>query len=242
MARGTRFDAAAAREGWLVLYPEQAASAHPQKCWNWYLPGESRRDSGELALLAHVVDSVRVAEDASPGVMVAGLSAGAAMAANFAVAYPERIAALAMHSGVAALAARDVASALRAMRAGPDSARLGEAVIAAMGSRARAISVIALHGDADAVVSPANLDAVARQWITVNGRVAGRMTPAAVTLPAKGATARRWSNPDGTVRVEAWRLHAVGHAWSGGSATGTYTDSAGPDATAMIVRFLKGDR
>src|SRR3977135_1231160 len=35
--RGTRMNEAAARDGFVVLYPEQPASAHPQRCWNWYV-------------------------------------------------------------------------------------------------------------------------------------------------------------------------------------------------------------
>jgi poly(hydroxyalkanoate) depolymerase family esterase len=218
MARGTRMNAAAEREGFIVLYPEQPASAHPQKCWNWFVPAQSTRDQGEAALLAGLIDSVARAEGVSADrISIVGMSAGAAMAANLGVAYPERYAALAMHSGIPALAAKDVMAALAVMRQGaPDGDALGAAALAAMGARARPIAVIALHGSDDKVVSPNNLHALVRQWTVVNA----------------GA-------PGGGAPVEEVKLDGVGHAWSGGSAEGTFTAPSGPDATEMIVKFLE---
>ena len=207
-------NAAAAASGFLVLYPEQTVAAQLLKCWNWYTAAQYARDSGEAALLAGLVDSVARAEGvAAARVALVGMSAGAAMAANLVAAYPERYSALAMHSGLPALSAIDAAGAMSAMKngaVGGDS--LGARVIAAMGVRVRAIPVIVLHGGADKVVAPANLDAVRRQWSIVN----------------------RGAQP-----VEEHLFAGVGHAWSGGSTAGSYTAPDGPDATALIVAFLQ---
>jgi poly(hydroxyalkanoate) depolymerase family esterase len=218
IARGTGFNRAAEREGFVLLYPEQPASAHIQRCWNWYLPSQTTRGSGEVALLAEMIDSVARREQVDTRrIALVGMSAGAAMAANLVVAYPDRFAALAMHSGLPAGAASDVGSALRAMGQGAQNGEaLGDAALAAMGPRARPIPVIVLHGALDKVVAPANLAATVAQWTRVNARA-----------PGNGAT------------VEQHLFDGVGHAWSGGSAAGNYTAPQGPDATGLILAFFR---
>lgn len=212
-ARGTRMDSASASANALVLYPEQSVAAHPQKCWNWYTPAQVERDRGEAGLLAGMIDSVARAEGvAARHVSLVGISAGAAMAANLAIAYPERYGALVMHSGTPGRSATDVMSGLGVMRAPPSGDTLAARTIEAMGARRTAIPVLVMHGRDDRFVSPLNVGANVRQWTAVNG---------------------------GKAVVDSLVFDGVGHAWSGGSASGTYTAPAGPDATAATIAFLR---
>jgi poly(hydroxyalkanoate) depolymerase family esterase len=247
-ARGTRFDDWADREGFTVLYPEQPARAHAQRCWNWYQPEAMDPERGELGLVAALVDSI-ARRDEVPAARIAlvGMSAGAALAGQLAIAHPSRYGALALHSGVPSAAATSLAAALALMGRGPaDADSLGAATHRAMGRGARAIPVLVIHGGADRLAAPANLEGIARQWVVANA-AAGQVPARAgtvVTTPRAPATAghalhgMRVDDARGRPSVEWWRVEALAHAWSGGAATGSYTAPAAPDATAMIVSFL----
>ena len=243
IARGSRFNEAAARDGFVVLYPEQPETAHPRKCWNWYLAEQSHRGAGEAAIIAGLTRKVSRDEGIDARrVFVAGVSAGAAMASNLAAAYPDLYAAAALHSGVPSFVAHDVTSALAAMAGGPaDSIDLGALVAHEMGARARVVPVMAIHGVADASVSVVNLRAIARQWVAANARAARAKPPEPVEVhPSEHRrSGLRWVLSDGAVLAEAWRIEGLAHAWSGGSPGGTYTDPLAPDATALMLGFFR---
>lgn len=217
-ARGTRMNAAAARDGFVVLWPQQRAVNQPQKCWNWYAPVHSHRGAGEVARLHALVVRTIAEQGINPAtVYLVGVSAGGAMAVNYALAHPEHAHAVAVHSAPGALVAGDVVTALAVMKNGPaeDAGILAQRARDAMGANARAIPLLAIHGGADAVVSPRNLDALAAQW---------RGWHALIGEPA---------------RVETRLIDGLGHAWSGGSADGTFTNPSTPSATQMVLGFFR---
>lgn len=250
-ATGTGMNAAAAPANAMVLYPEQPHSANPHGCWNWFRPGDQRRDSGEPALLVAMVRDVMARHSVDPRrVYVAGLSAGGAMAALLGREYPDVFAAVGVHSGLQAGAAHNVMAALSAMKNGAKSNPRGTPV-AAPGQPV--VPVIVFHGDADGTVHARNGEqvihaalgavvggAAAVQSAVETGRsAAGRgFTRTVYRRATSGMADNSAIGGPATVVAEHWVLHGASHAWAGGSAQGSHTDPQGVNATAEMLRFF----
>jgi len=225
-AIGTRMNEIAEQEGFLVAYPAQAASANMQKCWNWFEVAHQRRDAGEPAVIAGITREIMRDWAVDPRrVYVAGLSAGGALAAIMGQTYPDIFAAVGVHSGLACGAARDMPSAFAAMRGGS----------AGGSTPGHSVPVIAFHGDSDKTVHPRNGEEVVAQ---------AARTGSTRTEGGTSAGGRRYRRTvhishDGKTAAEYWVVQGAGHAWGGGSAAGTYTDPAGPDASREMIRFFK---
>ena len=99
-ALATRMNRIAARERFLVLYPEQDRLANAQGCWNWF-DTRSGRAYGEAELIMRAIDQVCLLYRVDRArIAVAGLSAGASMAALLVTRHPGRFKAVMMHSGI----------------------------------------------------------------------------------------------------------------------------------------------
>ena len=224
-AAGTGMNDAARAAGCLVLYPAQSRQANPQGCWNWFKRTHQARGRGEAGMLAAMTQKIAAQHNVDPArIYVAGLSAGGAMAAILGEAYPDLFAAVGVHSGLAAGSARDLPSALGAMKSGAPAA-----------APSAKTPTIVFHGDADGTVHHSN------------GAHVVAATAAATATPdvqrQRAAAGRDYtrsvhSTPDGQVLAEHWVVHGSAHAWSGGSSAGSYTDPRGPDATAEMLRFF----
>ena len=245
-AVGTRMNRLADEHGFLVVYPEQTAQANASKCWNWFQPKDQARGAGEPSLIAGIVREVAGHHGVAAGrVFVAGLSAGAAMALVMGEAYPELFAGVGVHSGLPIGSAKDVASAMASMKGGrsgmPGLKDLpvdpGRAALKAT----RPVPTIVFHGDRDHTVQQSNATEIVTQARNAHQTGAGALTQRTQTGESRGGrryTRTEHATASGQVLIELWVLHGAGHAWSGGDARGTYTDAAGPDASAEMVRFF----
>jgi poly(hydroxyalkanoate) depolymerase family esterase len=230
-AAGTRMNDLAEEHTFLVAYPAQARSANASKCWNWFNDGHQWRDHGEPSLIAGITRQVMNSFPIESGrVYAAGLSAGGAAAAVLGITYPDLYAAIGVHSGLACGAARDMPSAFAAMRQGGAAATV---------TRRRCESIvptIVFHGDGDRTVNSVNSDQIISQ-----SRAATNLATKVSHGTAPGGmnyTRTIQTNETGRTLLEQWMLHGAGHAWSGGSTAGSYTDPRGPDASREMVRFF----
>jgi poly(hydroxyalkanoate) depolymerase family esterase len=237
-AAGTRMNLIAEEQTCLVVYPAQPGHANPAKCWNWFRASDQRRGRGEPSLIAGITRQVMhdYSVDARR-VYVGGLSAGAAAAAVMGATYPDLYAAIGVHSGLACGAADDIISAFAAMRGDSRySAASGEATDI-LEDQPPFVPTIVFHGDRDNIVHPRNADHV----ISCSLRTSKWQKKVDRGCVPDGHAYTRTIHTDanGRAMLEQWCIHGAGHAWSGGSPTGSYTDSRGPDAAREMLRFFR---
>jgi poly(hydroxyalkanoate) depolymerase family esterase len=238
-AAGTRMNVLAEEHTCLVAYPAQAASANASKCWNWFRPSDQQRGQGEPSLIAGITRQVMRDYAVDPEqVYVAGLSAGAAAAAIMGMTYPDLYAAIGVHSGLACGAASDLPSAFAVMQQGEAAAGRGSDSASDVGRSRRLVPTIVFHGDRDNTVHPRNGDWVIQQSGATP--MADLRTTVQLGRVPGGHAYRRTLHADahGQTILEHWVIHGAGHAWSGGSPAGSYTDPQGPDATGEFLRFF----
>lgn len=241
-AAASRMNTHAAERRVIVVYPEQPASAHPQKCWNWYLRAHQARGAGEPAIIAAIADSVvRELQADRRRIYAGGLSAGAAMAVTLGVAYPDLFAAVGAHSGLPWGAATEVAGALAAMKSGgPDPDSLGRVAAQAMGAEVRAVPLFVMHGNRDAVVAPVAARRLVAQFTAADAAAGVVLSSDSTRGEAGGYPYQllRARDAKGRVLIEAWLVDSLGHALSGGAPGMRWTDARGPDAAREMLRFF----
>jgi poly(hydroxyalkanoate) depolymerase family esterase len=232
-AAGTRMNVIAEEEICLVVYPAQPSHANPAKCWNWFRPNDQRRDRGEPSLIAGITRQVIHNYSVDPRRVYVGGLAAAVMGET----YPDLYAAIGVHSGLACGAADDLISAFAAMRQGGSRNSSPSGETSSIPRDRPPVPTIVFHGDHDTIVHPRNADDViasstrATNWQKKvrRGQVpGGRAYTCTIHTDAKGREV-----------LEQWCIHGAGHAWSGGSPAGSYTDPRGPDAAREMLRFFR---
>jgi poly(hydroxyalkanoate) depolymerase family esterase len=244
IASVTRLDDVADDKKFVTVYPEQDTAANTYSCWNWFLPADQTRDSGEPAILHGIAAEVMANVSIDPKrVFVTGLSAGGAMAVVMASTWPDVFAS----TGVVAGCPFKGTPCLQGPSTLPIETLIGY-VHDAMAGHARVMPLIVMQGDADTTVPPANAQLLLQQFLgvddladdgTANGSVS--TTPAHHdTGTASGGDGYDVDTYDfaGASLIESWTVHGMGHAWPGGADGLPYSDPKGPDGSREIYRFL----
>jgi len=138
-----------------------------------------------------------------------------------------------VHSGLAYGAAHDLPSGFAAMKKGASQH---------IRQLTRVIPLILFHGDRDTTVDMVNADHMLDQWLQGIENGGGSARSATVerghVVGGHAYTRFIYHNAGGQVIMEKWIVHHAGHAWSGGSSSGSFTEPKGPDASAEMVRFF----
>ncbi|TMD49132.1 MAG: PHB depolymerase family esterase [Chloroflexi bacterium] len=252
-AAGTQMNLVAEEHNFIVVYPQQVRKNNSLYCWNWFDLANQSRDHGEPAMIVGIVQDIlqNTAQWTidTARIYVAGISAGAAMSVILGATYPDIFAAIGIHSGLEYQALKSHHGALTiSKRGGPDPLQQGLAAYEAMGSYARIVPTIVFHGTKDTVINITNGDQVVQQWMQTDmlashdTYVADFNAPATATtykIPTGYAyTVYTWQNSRGKTIQEYWKVNGLGHAWSGGNSSGSYTDSRGPSASEALYAFF----
>jgi poly(hydroxyalkanoate) depolymerase family esterase len=251
-ATGTQMNALAETEKFFVLYPEEPSSANANKCFNWFDTAHQSRGSGEPALIAGMVNTVKNSYTVDNNrVYVHGLSAGAAMSVIMGVTYPDVFAAVGVASGLEYKAATSMTGGFTAMSSGgPNPDTQGTTAASAMGSYKRTVPVIVFHGSSDYTVATINGNQVVQQWAQTDDIVSdgsdnnnidntADVTETGQVSGGRSYTKYTYKDSAGTEWLVKYIVDSMGHAWSGGSSSGSYTDPTGPNCTQISWNFFK---
>ena len=227
-AAGAGWLSLADRHGFRVLAPQQVSANNPNRCFNWFSPGDVARGGGEAASIAAMIALMIRSDGVDPGrVFITGLSAGGAMTLAMLASYPELFAAGAVIAGLPYGVARDMIQAMTVMSRGDhhDSADLARLIPRSKPGRYPRLTV--WHGSADPVVAPANGEAIARQWALAHGL---RADPDGAERDG-GRTKSVWKDrAGGEIMVELNQLRGLGH--------GVPLSTRGPDGVGTTAPFL----
>ncbi|CAN5426612.1 PHB depolymerase family esterase [soil metagenome] len=224
---GSGWSALADRFGFAVLFAEQRRANNLNLCFNWFSPGDIRREEGEARSIAEMVAAMIARHPIDPRrVFVTGLSAGGAMTAVMLATYPEVFAAGAVIAGLPYGVATTLPQALERMRGrGIDRDRLGQSIRDASPHSGTWPSISVWHGTDDTTVAPTNATMIVDQWRDLHD-----VRAPAETDRIGGHVHRTWRNTRGHPVIEEYAIAGMGH--------GTPIAVSGDEACGMPAAFF----
>ncbi|PWJ86926.1 poly(hydroxyalkanoate) depolymerase family esterase [Mesorhizobium loti] len=226
---GSGWSQLAAEQGFTVLFPEQQRANNANLCFNWFVPGDIRRDSGEALSIRQMIEAAVVAHGLDrKRIFITGLSAGGAMATVMVAAYPEVFAGGAIIAGLAYGSASTIPEAFDRMRGhgGPSKAELQRLVREASPHKGPWPKISVWQGSADNTVVPSNADAIVAQWHGVHN--VGTSPTRVETVD--GQTRQVWCDSSGRELIEKYTVAGMGH--------GTPLKTAGDDGLGGAGPFM----
>ncbi|NIE60881.1 MULTISPECIES: alpha/beta fold hydrolase [unclassified Burkholderia] len=240
-AAGTRMCRLAERSGFAVLFPEQAKTAHAHRCWHWH--GDATES--EAAAVTSLVDAiVRQHGFDRDRIYLAGMSAGAGLAAALAIRYPDRFAAVGLHSGPAIAPPSSTLAAMNLMRRGLRDDPIRAVDACADVASYPGMPALVMHGALDTVVTDRNATQLGIAFARLNRLVDehGAMRVGEQRTYARDDADYVDYLKGGRLVVRVCIVRRLPHAWSGGDPREPFHSATGPDATAMLWHFFRRQR
>lgn len=252
------FDPLAARERFIVLYPDNetdgALGEHLLQAWHFYDPLEMVRGVGDPQAIADLTQQVMAGWNVDPErVYVVGMSAGGWETSIMGATYPDLYAAIGIVEGGAyGIGLLGLNQPLGSELTPP--AVLALAAFTAMGPNARIVPVINFQGAQDPAATPASGANAIQQWLMTDNLVASGSTSAPFPLTPTRTTdvtpggdkyayhVDVYDDADGCRILEQVRIDRMQHFWPGGSSDPKlkgFTDPKAPSGAEMSWDFFK---
>jgi poly(hydroxyalkanoate) depolymerase family esterase len=253
-AAGTRMNAIAEANNFIVVYPEMNKTYNAYDCWNWFYDYNQHRNAGgETDIIDNMVDWVLSNYKVSSKRYTAGMSAGGFMTSVVGASYPENARVIGIHSGGMYNAADSATEASYTMKYGsaysPNSAGYDAAQEMKVSSQLRRVPAIIFHGAQDTTVVPKNAWQAKDQWAQTNdyaddGSDNGSFNNSYDAKTTGTTNNYTWSkytynDKNGVGTIDVWMVDQLKHAWSGGSTAGSYADPNGPKASDTMWNYFK---
>ena len=226
--------------GFALLFPEQQRANNPNLCFNWFLPGDARRGSGEALSIREMIETMVATHDLDQNrIFITGLSAGGAMASAMLASYPEVFAGGAIIAGLPYGSATTIPEAFDRMRGhgGPSEGDLQRLVQDASTHEGPWPRISIWHGSADPTVAPSNAEALAAQWRGVH-----ELEKRPTRSEASGRHTRHvWHDAEGLAAMEvniiAGMAHGTPLGGDGLGAPGPFMLDVGISSTRETARI-----
>lgn len=235
-----------------VLFPEQTKGNHDYSCFNWYEPGDNKRDHGEAKSIKSMIDNMIASHSIDQGrIFVEGLSAGGYMTAIMLASYPDIFAGGAIHAGGPSYCASNRPEVNKCMSGGIDrSPDIWGQLVREQGFSGYTgpwPKVSIWHGTADTTVNPMNQRELVEQWTNVHG--IDQVVDKADSV--MGYPHEEYHDNQGNVLVETYSITGMGHATpvdpgfaetNGCGSSGDYIKDQNICAVYYIARFWGLDK
>ena len=193
-----------------LLLPEQQRSNNPNLCFNWFVPEDIRRDSGEAVSIRQMIETLVLRHGIDRGrIFVTGLSAGGAMTSVMLATYPDVFAGGAIIAGLPFGCASSIPEAFARMRGrGLPTQETLQALLRSASTHTGPWPTVSIwQGTADHTVVPSNSAAIIGQWRNVHqvGEVPTR------SELIDGFPHRVWCDATGRMLIEEYSITGMGH-------------------------------